>query len=254
MTRHSHMQRFQSEIQNIGALGRLHTAKVTHQLGGTFGDKGSLFSELFCVGNAVIRFIRGAKPGEFVRMGHPVKFTGIHDRSAYGSTMAVHVLGGGVCHDIRPPFDGSAIDRCGECIVYNERYTMIMSGFCKLLNIKNRKCRIGNGLSKNGSRIVPESSVKLLLAAVGRDKGCRNSHLCHGNGNQVKGSAVNRRGCHNMTARLTDVEECEEIGCLSRRSQHGSSSSFQLGNLSRHIIVGRILQSGIEISVCFQIK
>ena len=57
-----------------------------------------------------------------------------------------------------------------------------------------------------------------------------------------------------MVACLTDIEYGIEIGCLSRRRQHGAYASFQFGYLGCYGIVCGVLQSGIEISRVFQVE
>ena len=57
-----------------------------------------------------------------------------------------------------------------------------------------------------------------------------------------------------MASRLTDIKQCKEICGLSGGGQHGCASSLQGCNLCSHIVIRRILQSGIEISACLQIK
>ena len=57
-----------------------------------------------------------------------------------------------------------------------------------------------------------------------------------------------------MISRFADIEYGIEIRCLSGGCQHCSISSFEITDLLCNEIVGRILQSGIEISGCFQVK
>ena len=51
-----------------------------------------------------------------------------------------------------------------------------------------------------------------------------------------------------------DIEEGKEIGGLSGRGQHSGASAFQRGNFRRDHVTGGILQTGVEIAACLQIK
>ena len=57
-----------------------------------------------------------------------------------------------------------------------------------------------------------------------------------------------------MVARLADVEHGVEVGSLSARSQNGTHATFELSDFLSHGIVGRVLKSGIEISLLLQVE
>ena len=57
-----------------------------------------------------------------------------------------------------------------------------------------------------------------------------------------------------MVSCLTNIENSKEVGRLSRGSKHCCHSTLQCTNLCCHCIIGRILQSGIKIPLCLQIK
>ena len=57
-----------------------------------------------------------------------------------------------------------------------------------------------------------------------------------------------------MVAGTADVQACEEIGGLARRRQHRPHPAFQVGDLGRHVVVGGVLETGIEITALFQIE
>ena len=76
--------------------------------------------------------------------------------------VAVHVLGGGVGHDVRAPLKGTAVDRGGEGVVHNQRDAVAVGGSGKFFNIQHRQRRIGDGLAENGLGIGPEGCVQLL--------------------------------------------------------------------------------------------
>ena len=55
--------------------------------------------------------------------------------------------------------DVTFVDRCWKGVIYDERYTMCVRCFCKFLDIKNGKCRIGDRFTENSSGIFFESCV-----------------------------------------------------------------------------------------------
>ena len=135
MALHAHMKRFETEIEKIRILRRLYAAQIPHKRCGTFGNKSALKTESFCKCNTVIRIIRRRKPRELIRMCQPVERTAVHHGSAHGHRMSIHVLGGGVCDDIRAPFEGAAVDGCGKGVVDNERHTVRMRSIREKLGI-----------------------------------------------------------------------------------------------------------------------
>ena len=195
-------------------LRRLNTSKITHELRSTFRNKSTLFAKLLRISNSMIRFIRFTKSRELIGIRHPVKATAVHDCSTDCCTMTIHIFRCRMCYNICSPLDRTAVDRRWKCIVHDQRHSMLMCCLCKLLNIKNRQCRIGNRLTKHRPCIVLECSCKLFFGAIRRYKGRVNSHLLHGYGDQIKSTSVDRGGCHNMASAFADVKQCEEVGCL----------------------------------------
>ena len=82
MTRHTHMQALERAIQEKRRLRVLHGAKVAHELGGCFGNKGTLATELLGIGHAVVALVGRGETRELVRMGHPVKLAVVDDHAA----------------------------------------------------------------------------------------------------------------------------------------------------------------------------
>ena len=251
---HPEGQTLQSQIQDEGTLGRLDAAEVTHELGGTLGDEGTADAEALGIGNAVIALVRGAQAGEFIRVGSPVKLAAVHNGTADGRGVAVHVFGGGVGHDVRPPLKGTAVDGSGESVVHNQGHTMCMGRPGKLLNVQHRQSRIGNGFSEHGLGVGPESGVQLLLGAVRVHKGGFQAHPLHGHREQVKAAAVDGRAGHNVVAAAGNVEHRQEIGRLTGAGQHGGAASLQGADFRRHCVAGRIGQTGVEIAVRLQVE
>ena len=251
---HPDMQAFQTEVQHVGVHGRLHGAKVPHQLSGRLGDKGTLFAEALSIGDAVVAVVRGAQAGELVGVGHPVELTAVHDGTAQHCAVAVHVLGGGVGDDVRTPLKGAAVDRRGEGVVHDQRHAVGVSSLGKLLDVQHGQGRICDGLAEHYLGIGPECGVQLFLGAQRVHKGGFNAHLLHGDRDQVEGTAVNGAGCHDMVACFAEVEQSKEVCSLTTAGQHCGRAAFQLTDLFGHKVAGGVLQTGIEIAVGFQIE
>ena len=215
MPGHPDMQGLQTQVQIKGALGRLYRAQIPHQLGNALCDESAALAELLSVYNTVIGFIRCAEAGILVRVSHPVEIAAVYDGAADSRSMAVHVFGGGMGHDIRAPFDGPAVDRGREGIVHDQRHAVGMGNFGKLLNIQDCQGRIGNGLAEHGPCIVFKSSMQLFFRGVGRDEGRLDPHFGHGDRDQIEGPAVDRGGRNDMAACFTDIEKRKEIGRLT---------------------------------------
>ena len=176
---HSHVKRLQAKIQIKGMLRRLNTTKITHQLCGTFCNKCAFLTKLLCIRDSVIRLIRCTKSREFICMSHPVKLAGIHNCTAYCCTVAIHVLCRRMSNNISSPLNWAAVNRCRECIIYNQRYPVCMCCSRKFFNVQNRKCRIGNRLAKYRSCVIFECRIQFLFCTVRRNKCNINSHLFH---------------------------------------------------------------------------
>ena len=202
----------------------------------------------------MVGLIRCCQTRELVPVSHPVKFTGINNDAAYRRIMTIHVFGRTVGDDICTPLKGTAVDRCRKRIVDNQRYTVRMRCFGKPFNIKHRQCRVGNRFSKDTFGIRPERSFQFLVTAVRINKGKFNTHARHGHMKQIIGSAIDRSGRNHMIASRCQIEYREERSSLPAGCQHCGSSPFQCRDLCGNKVIGRILQSGIEITGSFQIK
>ena len=168
--------------------------------------------------------------------------------------MPVHVLGGGMGHDIGAPLDGTAVDGSGKGVVDDQRHPVSMSRIGKPLNIQNIQGRIGNGLPEHRLGVGLEGRLQLLVGAIGGNKGKIDAHPLHGHGKEIKGAAVNGRAGHHMIPDPRNVENREEGGRLPGTGQHGGRAALQLADLGRNGVAGGILQTGIKIAAGLQIK
>ena len=57
-----------------------------------------------------------------------------------------------------------------------------------------------------------------------------------------------------MVARVADVEQGKEVGCLAGTGQHTGGAALQFGNLGGDGIAGGVLQAGIKITAGLQVK
>ena len=187
-------------------------------------------------------------------MGHPVELARVDYGAAHSRAVAVHVLGGGVRHDVGAPLDRTAVDRRGERVVHDERHAVGMRGGSELLDVEHRERRVGDGLAEDGARVVLESGVELLGRAVGRDERGLDAHLRHGHADEVERAAVNGGGSHDVAAGLADVEQREEVGRLARRGQHSRRTTLKLGNLCGDVVVRGVLQARVEVARRLEVK
>ena len=73
---------FQAEVQKEAVHRGRNRAQITHQLGSSLGDV-SFFSELLCIDNTVIGFIRLCQTVIFMAIGIPVEVTAVDNGAAY---------------------------------------------------------------------------------------------------------------------------------------------------------------------------
>ena len=254
VARHAHVQALKAEVEQEGVLRRLDGAQIAHELRGRLGDEGPLFAKLLGVGDAVIALVRRGETGELVGVSHPVELARVDDGAAHSCAVAVHVLGGGVRHDVSAPLDGTTVDRRGERVVHDERHTVGMRGVGELLNVKHRERRVGDGLAEDGARIVLEGRVELGGRAVGRNERGLDAHLRHGHAYEVERAAVDGGGGHNVATGLADVEQRKEVRRLARRGQHGGRTALELGDLCGNVVVRGVLQARVEVARCLEVK
>ena len=72
----------------------------------------------------MVRFVRSAESGEFLRIGHPVEVAAVHHCTSYLGREAVHVLCRGMGDDVRTPFERPAVDRSCKRVVHDEGNTV----------------------------------------------------------------------------------------------------------------------------------
>ncbi len=251
---HPHMQALQAQVQNKGVLRTLDGTQIPHKLCRTLCDKSPFFSKFFRVSDAVIALVRRTQTRKLVLVGHPVKFSAVHNGASHSRPMAVHIFCGGMGHNIRSPLKRPAVDGGGKSIVHNQRHPVGMGALGKFFNVKHRQGRIGNGLPEHNPGVLPESPIQLLPGGIGTHKSHIHPHSFHGDGDQVVGSPVNGAGGNNVVPAAADVEQGVKIGGLAAAGEHARRSSLQLCDFGCHIIIGGILETGVEIAAGLQVK
>ena len=253
MLRHTQVQRLQAEVEQERVLRSGDGAEVAHQLCNEFRGIAHLAESLH-VGQAMIALIGRAEAREFLGMCQPIKITAVNDASAYLGSHAVHVFRGAVRHDVGTPLEGTAVDGCGKGIVDDEGHTVLVGNLGKALNVEDGTARIRNRLAKHGLRIGTEGSLYLLVAGFLRDERAVDAQLLQRHAKEVVGATIDFVGGDEMVACLTDIEDRIEVGSLSAGGQHSPYSTLERGNLRSHSVVGRILQTGIEIALLLQVE
>ena len=129
-----------------------------------------------------------------------------------------------------------------------------MGGPGELLDVQHRQGRVGDGLAEHGAGRGPESGLQLFVGAVRGDEGHLDAHLGHGDGDQVEGAAVDGGRGDDVVPAGADVEQGEEIGRLAGGGEHGGGAALQLTDLGGHVVVGGVLEAGVEIAAGLQVK
>ena len=245
---HAQGQGLHPHAQQPGVHGGGGGAEVPHELGGGLGDVGPLQAELLGVDHPVVALVGGGEAGELVGVGVPVEFPRVHDGPAHCVGVAVHVLGGGVGDDVRPPFEGPAVHRGGEGVVHNQGHTVGMGGPGKLLDVQHGEGGVGDGLPEHRPGLGPEGGLQLRLRAVGIHEGEVDAHPLHGDGEEVEGSAVDGGGAYHVLPAGDDVEDGKEGSRLPRGGEHGRRAPLQGADLGGHVVVGGVLEAGVEVA------
>ena len=251
---HAQMQAFQPHVHQERVLRRLYGAEVPHELGRRLRDEGAFPAEALGVHDAVIALVRLGEAGKPLRMGHPVEAARVHDGAAHARAVPVHVLGGGMRHDVGSPFDGAAQHRRGKRVVHDERHAMRMRRRGETLDVEHGERRVRDGFAEHGLRVGTERGLELRVGAVGRDERAFQAHAAHRVGQQVVGAAVEGGARHHVVARAGKVEHGEEIRRLARRREHARRAPFELGDLRGHGVVRGVREARVEIAGLFQVE
>ena len=251
---HPEGQAFQTQVQIESALGGLDGTQVPHELGSAFGDEGTGQTEPLGVGDTVIAVVGGTQAWELVGVFGPVEFAAVHDAATHSDTVTVHVLGGGVGDDVSTPLDGTAVDGRGKGVVDDEGKAVVMGGLGKDLDIQHRQSRVGDGFAEDQLGVGANGGANFLVSSIRADEGSIDAHALHGDGNQIKGAAVDGGGGDNVIAAGADIEHGVEIGSLTGTGEHGGAAALQSRDFGGHHVAGGVLKPGVEVAFRLQVK
>ena len=253
VTRHAEVKRFQTEVQEERILRRLNGTEVAHELGGSLRDEGAL-AESLRVSEAVVARIRFGEALELVVMGFPVEVATIHNAAAHRSSMAIHVLGGGVRHNVNAEFNRAAENRSREGVVDNHRNAVLVSEISKALEVENLTCRVCNGFAEEALGVRAESLFDFFVAGILVNERAFDAELLHGDAEEIARTAVDGARANEVVARFADVEHRVEVGSLTGTREHRSHTAFESGDLGSHGVVRRVLQTGVEVAASLQVE
>ena len=168
--------------------------------------------------------------------------------------MTVHILGGGVGYYIHAEFEGAAVYGGGKGVVNNQGNAVTVGKTGKFLKIKHGAGGVGDGLTENRLGVGFKIFCKLLFGKGLVNEGAFDAHFLHCNTEEVVGTAVDGGGGNEMVARLADVEDGIEVGCLTRRGQHSGNTALHCADFCGNSIVGGVLQTGVEIALGFKVE
>ena len=157
-------------------------------------------------------------------------------------------------HDVGAPLERAAVDRRGEGVVDDQRYAVVVCYACGFLDVEHLYAGVRDRFAEQQFRVGAESCGDLFLGSILVDKGYFDTHLGHRDGEKVERAAVHGRCADKMVSRRTEVQDGVKVRCLSRRGEHRGDTSFERGDFGRYRIVGRILQTCIEVAAFFEVE
>lgn len=253
VARHAQMKRFEANVQEERILRSLDAAEVAHELGRSLRDEGAL-AECLRVGKAVVARVRFGEALELVVMGFPVEVSAIHDAATHGHRVTIHVLGGGMRHDVNAEFNRAAENRSRERVVHNHRHAVLVGNVGEALEVQDLAGGVCHRLAKEALGVRAEGLLDFLVASVLVHERAFDAELLHGNAEEVARTAVDGAGADEVVARLADVEHGEEVRRLTGTREHRSDTAFHGRNLGCHGVVGRVLQARVEVAAGLQVE
>ena len=202
----------------------------------------------------MVTLIGRAEAGELFGMLVPVKVAAVHHASTHLGGMSVHVLRRAVRHDVATPLEGTAVDGSGKGVVHDEGHAVAVCHEGKALDVEDLAAGVGDGLAEEALRVGAEFLLDALVIPFGIHEGAFYAQLLHRHTEEVVRTAIDGVGGDEMVACLADVEDGVEVGCLTAGGQHGTHTAFQGGYLAGHRIVRGVGQSGIEITLVFEVE
>jgi len=253
VTRHAEVKRFETYVQKECVLRRLDRTEIAHKLCGSLRDVSAL-AECLGVGEAVIARIRFGEALETVVVCFPIEVAAIHDAAADCHSVAIHVLGRGVGHDVNAEFDRTAENRSREGVVDNHRNAVLVSEIGKALEVQNLASRVSDRFAEEALGVRAEGLFDFFVRSVLVHKRAFDAELLHRDGEEVARTAVDGARTDEVVAGFADVEHGVEVCSLTGAREHRSHATFESGDLGSHCIVGRVLQTGVEVAAGLQVE
>ena len=253
VARHAEVEGFKTDVQEERILRSLNGTEVAHELGGSLRDVGAL-AESLRVGEAVVARIRFGEALETVVVCFPIEVAAIHDAAADCHSVAIHVLGRGVGHDVNAEFDRTAENRSRERVIDDHRDSVLVSDVGEALEVQNLASRVCNCFAEEALGVRAESLFDFFVGSVLVHERAFDAELLHRDGEEVARAAVNSARANEVVTRFADVEDGVEVGCLTGAREHRSHTTFESGNLVSDSVVGRVLQTGVEVAGSLQVE
>ena len=188
---HTERKCLQTEIEVESRLSGRIASEISHKLHSCLYDVCG-FAVSLCVDSAVIAFVRLGKLRELAVC--PVEITAVNNNASALNCVTVHILCCGVNNDISAELERSAKYRCRECIIDDERNTVLVCDLCELLNVEDAQCRICESFTENSLCVRLECFLYLLLGSVGINENALDAQLFESESEKVDSSAVDSSG------------------------------------------------------------
>jgi len=210
-------------------------------------------AETLGVHRAVVGGVRFGQPREFAG-GGPVETARIHDGSAQGNGVTVHIFGGGVHDNVRPEIDRPAVDGRRKGVVDDKRHTHFVRDARELGDVEHDEGGICQRLGEKRTRFGAERRLNLRRGRVRVDESDGYAKFFQRDGEKVEGAAVNGGGTDNVPSGLADIENGIERGGLAGSGQRSAGAAFERGDFRGHRVVGRILKARIKVPLPLKVE
>ena len=253
VTRHAEMQGFETHVQEECVLRRLDGTEVAHELCSSLRDVGAL-AESLRVGEAVVTRIRFGETLETVVVCFPVKVAAIHNATADCHGVAVHVLGGGMGHDVNAVFNRAAKNRGREGVVDDHRNAVLVGDVGEALEVQNLAGGVCHRFAEEALGVRAEGLLDFLVASVLVHERAFDAELLHRHGEEVARTAINSGSADEVVAGFANVENGVEVCGLTGTREHGGDTTFESSDLVSDSVVRRVLQTGVEVTGGLQVE
>ena len=253
VARHAEVQCFETHVQEECVLRRLDGTEVAHELCSSLCDVSAL-AKCLGVSEAVIARIRFGEALETVVVCFPVEVAAIHNAAADCHGVAVHVLGGGVGHDVNAEFNRAAENRGRERVIHNHRNAVLVGDVSEALEVKHLAGRVCDCFAEEAFGVRAESLFNFFVARVLVHERAFDAKLLHRNAEEVARTTVNSGSADEVVAGFADVKNGVEVSSLTGARKHCSHTTFESGNLIGDSVVRRVLQTGVEVTTGLQVE